>query len=107
FLEDHLEEDTHCLKVSPFKRRKVPVPIGPALPRRDQQTSIEKHARLMLILFKPWRHADDLRHSNQSWSEAYSQFTETCSKDILERIDNMQILHECKDSRDAHYSSRR
>ncbi|KAJ7438275.1 hypothetical protein B0H11DRAFT_1752945, partial [Mycena galericulata] len=107
FLEDHLEEDTHCLKVSPCKKRKVPVPIGPALPRRDRPESAERHARLMLILFKPWRHAEDLRHSNQSWSDAFAQFTRDCSPDILDCIDNMQILHECKDSRDAHYASRR
>ncbi|KAJ7504742.1 hypothetical protein B0H11DRAFT_1709396, partial [Mycena galericulata] len=107
FLEDHLEDETHCLKVSPQKNRKVPVPIGPALPRRDQPASVEKHARLMLILFKPWRHAEDLRHANQSWSQAFAQFTRECSPDILEYIENMQILHECKDSRDAHYASRR
>ncbi|KAJ7094150.1 hypothetical protein C8R44DRAFT_645687, partial [Mycena epipterygia] len=88
------------LKVNPYKKRKVPVPIGPAIPRRDRPSSVEKHARLMLILFKPWRHAEDLRHQNQSWSEAHTQFVSTCSEDILECIDNMQILHECKDSRD-------
>ncbi|KAJ7015752.1 hypothetical protein C8F04DRAFT_902710, partial [Mycena alexandri] len=73
---------------------------GPALPRRDTPASIEKHARLMLILFKPWRHASDLRHSEQSWSSAYQQFLETCTPDINEYIDNMQFLHECRDSRD-------
>ncbi|KAJ6604095.1 hypothetical protein DFH09DRAFT_848294, partial [Mycena vulgaris] len=73
---------------------------GPALPRRDQPASVERHARLMLILFKPWRHAEDLRHNNQSWSDAYAQFLLTCSEEIVRCIDNMQLLHECKDSRD-------
>ncbi|KAJ7110811.1 hypothetical protein C8R43DRAFT_826286, partial [Mycena crocata] len=61
----------------------------------------EKHARIMLILFKPWRHANDLRHANQTWSQAYEQFLLTCPEYVTSCIDNMQILHECKDSRDA------
>ncbi|KAJ6528113.1 hypothetical protein B0H19DRAFT_969172, partial [Mycena capillaripes] len=78
---------------------------GPALPRRNQSASIEKHAKLMLILFKPWRHASDLRHSNQTWSQAYQHFLRTCSEDITRCIDNMQLLHECKESQDAHYTN--
>ncbi|KAJ6549447.1 hypothetical protein DFH09DRAFT_846431, partial [Mycena vulgaris] len=73
---------------------------GKALPRRDQPASIEKHARLMLVLFKPWRHADDLRQPGQAWSEAYTEFLTTCSDEIVRRINHMQLLHECRDSRD-------
>ncbi|KAJ7031867.1 hypothetical protein C8F04DRAFT_959757, partial [Mycena alexandri] len=107
FQNGHLEDETHVIKVWPYRKRKIPVPIGPALPRRDTTASEQKHARLMLILFKPWRHAQDLRHNEQSWLDAYRQFLETCSPDIQECIDNMQLLHECKDSRDAHYANRR
>jgi hypothetical protein len=107
FKNDHLEDDTHVIKVRSFANRKVPVPIGPSIPRRDKADTVQKHARLMLILFKPWRHADDLRHNNQSWLEAYQQFVHTCSPEILECINNMQLLHECKDSRDAHFANRR
>ncbi|KAJ6537077.1 hypothetical protein B0H19DRAFT_884018, partial [Mycena capillaripes] len=64
---------------------------GPAIPRRDQSVSIEKHARLMLILFKPWR---------CTWPQAYQNFLLTCCEDITRCIDNMQLLHECKESRD-------
>ncbi|KAJ7176042.1 hypothetical protein C8R43DRAFT_825114, partial [Mycena crocata] len=101
FLVDHLEEDTHWIRVSGPNARKIPVPIGPALPRRDRELNREKHARIMLILFKPWRHADDLRLANQTWSQAYEQFLLTCREYVTSCIDNMQILHECKDSRDA------
>ncbi|KAJ6530744.1 hypothetical protein B0H19DRAFT_862260, partial [Mycena capillaripes] len=74
---------------------------GPSIPRRDREAFIAKHARLMLILFKPWRHAEDLRHDNQSWADAYAHFLrDQCSDEVLDRINNMQILHECKDSRD-------
>ncbi|KAJ7476627.1 hypothetical protein FB451DRAFT_1033379, partial [Mycena latifolia] len=101
FLDAHLESDTHVIKVRPYVKRKVPVLIGPAIPRRDVPASMARHARLMLILFKPWRHASDLRHADQSWVDAYSQFLrDECPASALECINNMQLLHECKDSRD-------
>ncbi|KAJ7018240.1 hypothetical protein C8F04DRAFT_893349, partial [Mycena alexandri] len=102
FQNSHLEDSTHVIKVNSFLRRKVPVPIGPALPKRQDPAFIEKHSRLMLILFKPWRHASDLRAEGQSWSDAYADFIPSIPADALERIENMQLLHECKDSRDAH-----
>ncbi|KAJ6522573.1 hypothetical protein B0H19DRAFT_870244, partial [Mycena capillaripes] len=73
---------------------------GPAMPRRDVEELKEKHARLMLILFKPWRHASDLRTNGQSWQDSYLTFRNDCSSFVLKAIDNIQILHECKDSRD-------
>ncbi|KAJ7486256.1 hypothetical protein B0H11DRAFT_1652361, partial [Mycena galericulata] len=85
----------------------VPVPIGPALPRRDQEESQHRYARLMLILFKPWRHASDLIKDGQSWIEAFRVFLEGCPEEVLTVIENMHMLHECKDSRDAHYAKRR
>ncbi|KAJ7039432.1 hypothetical protein C8F04DRAFT_892559, partial [Mycena alexandri] len=103
----HLEDTTHTIKVRSYFRRKVPVPIGPAIPRRNDPASSAKHARLMLILFKPWRHASDLRRGGQTWLEAYDEFLPQCSRESLDRIENMQLLHECKDSRDAHYANRR
>ncbi|KAJ7036044.1 hypothetical protein C8F04DRAFT_954301, partial [Mycena alexandri] len=107
FQNTHLEDSTHTIKVNSFLRRKVPVPIGPALPKRSDSMFAEKHARLMLIFFKPWRHALDLREPGQTWSQAYQDFLPMCDPDHLERIENMQLLHECKDSRDAHYAERR
>ncbi|KAJ7779030.1 hypothetical protein B0H16DRAFT_1214804, partial [Mycena metata] len=73
---------------------------GPALPKRKDPAFVEKHARLMLILFKPWRNASDLRAPGQRWSQAYAEFLLTCPVEAVERIENMQLLHECKDSRD-------
>ncbi|KAF8164638.1 hypothetical protein K438DRAFT_1472400, partial [Mycena galopus ATCC 62051] len=73
---------------------------GPALPRRDRDESTAKHACLMLVLFKPWRRCIDLISDSQTWIEAYEECLETCPGRTLAIIDNMQILHECKDSRD-------
>ncbi|KAJ7467251.1 hypothetical protein B0H11DRAFT_1921521 [Mycena galericulata] len=56
----HLECSTHFLRVCSPISRKVPVPLGPAMPRRDMDDLKQKYSRLMLILFKPWHHAQDL-----------------------------------------------
>ncbi|KAJ7109669.1 hypothetical protein C8R43DRAFT_829580, partial [Mycena crocata] len=104
---EHLEDRSHILRVIAPNRRNVPVPIGPALPRRDREDLVHKHARLMLILFKPWRHCKDLLSKDQTWLTAYDEFLLECSPEVRAVIDNMQLLHECKDSRDAHYANRR
>ncbi|KAK0186279.1 hypothetical protein F5146DRAFT_885695, partial [Armillaria mellea] len=58
------------------------------------------YCRLMLIFFKPWCHASDLRADGQSWEDAFQAFCEHCSHRITFIMDNMQILHECRDSQD-------
>ncbi|KAJ7897959.1 hypothetical protein B0H14DRAFT_2156744, partial [Mycena olivaceomarginata] len=73
---------------------------GQAMPRRDVEDLKQKHTRLILILFKPWRHASDLCLEGQSWYDSYLVFRNECPQFVLEAIDNIQILHECKDSRD-------
>jgi hypothetical protein len=61
----------------------------------------------MLILFKPWRHASDLREKDQKWEDAFKIFQETCSERVSNIMDNMQILHECQDCGNDHFSQRR
>ncbi|KAF5341970.1 hypothetical protein D9611_001217 [Ephemerocybe angulata] len=107
--ESHPDSQTHFLRVRLPTQRYVPVPIGPAIPRRDsaEPKDHERYSRLMLILFKPWQDLDDLRESSsQPWAEALSDFRQHCSPANLSRMDNMQVLHECKDSRDDHFARR-
>ncbi|KAI0038036.1 hypothetical protein FA95DRAFT_1460970, partial [Auriscalpium vulgare] len=73
---------------------------GPSIPRRDRDEVHARYCRLMLILFKPWVHAADLRELGQSWLDAFTAFKGVCSSDLLSIMDNMQLLHECRDSRD-------
>ena len=58
----------------------------------------------MLILFKPWYHAKDLRENGEHWSDGFMRFMCTCPKQFKKIMDNMQILHECRDSRDDHFA---
>ncbi|KAJ4489693.1 hypothetical protein C8J55DRAFT_383621, partial [Lentinula edodes] len=73
---------------------------GPTIPRRDRENVRPRYCRLMLMFFKPWRNGIDLREDHQSWEDAFDVFMESCSIRIKAIMDNMQILHECRDSRD-------
>ncbi|KAG1859905.1 hypothetical protein C8R48DRAFT_565891, partial [Suillus tomentosus] len=73
---------------------------GPSLPRRDRPEVRERYCRLMLMLFIPWSKPGDLLDGCVSWSERFSQFVKVCSPRYLYVMKNMQILHECRDSRD-------
>ncbi|KAJ7257459.1 hypothetical protein C8J57DRAFT_959595, partial [Mycena rebaudengoi] len=73
---------------------------GPGIPRRDKKETYARYCRLMLIFFKPWRHVQDLKSTSQSWEDAFNLFFANCAPNVRSKIDNMQILHECRDSRD-------
>ncbi|KAJ7048764.1 hypothetical protein C8F01DRAFT_923321, partial [Mycena amicta] len=73
---------------------------GPGLPRRDREETAPRFKRLMLVLFKPWRSATDLKMIEQTWAEAYDEFLRDCPEEYVAKMNNMQVLHECKDSRD-------
>ncbi|KAJ7776560.1 hypothetical protein DFH07DRAFT_731869, partial [Mycena maculata] len=96
----HDQHKTHILRVRCAKDLLVPVPIGPGIPRRDKPDLRSRYCRLMLIFFKPWRDACDLRENYGSWEEAFEAFVKTCSQSVIHKMDNMQIMHECRDSRD-------
>ena len=105
-LPEHDECTSHVLKVRRPSNKLVPVPIGPSIPRRDKKDSYARYCRLMLILFKPWHEALDLKTTEQSWKEAYDIFLTHCPSHFKKNMDNMQILHECKDCRDDHFVHR-
>jgi hypothetical protein len=62
----------------------------------------------MLILFKPWQTAFDLRTPQDSWQTAFDNFktSSLCSDEFKQMMNNMQLLHECKDSHDDHFHER-
>ncbi|KAJ6556238.1 hypothetical protein B0H19DRAFT_862489, partial [Mycena capillaripes] len=106
-LNGHDQCSSHILRVRAPDDTLVPVPIGPGIPRRDKSDLRARYCRLMLIFFKPWRHAVDLRENHKSWEAAFEDFSRSCSPAVLEKMENMQILHECRDSRDDHFAERR
>ncbi|KAJ7303763.1 hypothetical protein DFH08DRAFT_621637, partial [Mycena albidolilacea] len=50
-------------------------------------------ARAMLISFKPWQTIQDLKDVGEKWGTVYEH---------TQIISNMQVEHECKDTRDAY-----
>jgi hypothetical protein len=101
FLDGHLEQHSHQLISHSYKL--VAVPIGPSLPRRDHSECYTKYCRIMLILFKPWRHATDLREQGETWEAAFEIFKSLYSADIIILMKNMQLLHECQENGHDHF----
>ncbi|KAJ8473599.1 hypothetical protein ONZ45_g16233 [Pleurotus djamor] len=105
FLPSHQDYSTHDFHVRAVVQ--VPVPIGPGLPRRDRAETEERHAKVMLTLFKPWRTPSDLKSVHETWHQSYQAFLMTAARHSRDVIDNMQLLHECRDSKDDHYDAMR
>jgi len=104
FLAGHKECDRKFVRLRKYDV--VPVPIGPGIPRRDSPEVYARYCRLMLILFKAWRQPSDLRTAGESWEGTYNDFEQTIERRHGQIINNMQILHECRDSRDDHMQTR-
>lgn len=60
----------------------------------------------MLALFKLWRHPAELKNNSQTWKEEFESWKQQTSPYICSIIDNMQVLHECKDCQDDHFQKR-
>ncbi|KAJ7052913.1 hypothetical protein C8F01DRAFT_929505, partial [Mycena amicta] len=73
---------------------------GAGLPRRDRPATSTRFKRLMMVLFKPWRVVTDLKPLEVTWDNAYDKFVQECGDEVLQKMENMQVLHECKDSKD-------
>ncbi|WP_208346354.1 hypothetical protein, partial [Aetokthonos hydrillicola] len=94
FRTSHRDRRRRSQKVLRPDEARVPVPLGPTLPRRDREEDLARYSRLMLILFKPWREAGDLKEKYGSWSEAFEAFQQTCPQWKRSIMDNMQMQHE-------------
>ncbi|PVF90808.1 hypothetical protein CPB86DRAFT_720528, partial [Serendipita vermifera] len=76
----------------------IPVILGPTIPHPNNSAeSREAWSMAMLILFKPWRSPGDLKQESQSWTSAFD--CHVFSDELKAIIDNIVVLHECKDAR--------
>ncbi|KAF4617233.1 hypothetical protein D9613_005788 [Agrocybe pediades] len=106
FDGDHSESNSHLQVQLPNIDSFIPVPIGPALPRRDRNDQYERYCRLMLILFLPWKYPEDLKTSDESWREAFERRQIEFAERHTRIMTNIYLMHECKDHRDADYEER-
>lgn len=107
FEAPHEEAVTHGIRMVGRDCLCCPVPIGPSIPRRDRPELQERYSRLMLILFKPWKDPRELKADEEDWISAFRRFQVDCAPRVSRIMENMQLLHECKDSRDDHFTNRR
>ncbi|OSD06156.1 hypothetical protein PYCCODRAFT_1335341, partial [Trametes coccinea BRFM310] len=104
--EEHTQYHTHHLR----RRTEwtIPIILGDRTPRSDRGSEEkEAWARMMLILFVPWRSSCDLRAANESWTAAFERHSAALSLTYLKIMENMNVLSECRDVRDAHRDMRR
>lgn len=102
----HTQYDTHVLRLR--TRSLVPVVLGNRTPRSDRSPDEkEAWARMMTILFVPWRRPSDLRRAGETWLEAYERQEARISVLHQRIVENMNVLSECKDVRDELTKMRR
>ncbi|TFK60574.1 hypothetical protein BDN72DRAFT_743229, partial [Pluteus cervinus] len=70
------------------------------IPRRSDPDRLDGFHIAMLTMFAPWTNPIELVSDDMSLQEQYQQMRDQTSLYHLKVIDNMQLLHECKDSRD-------
>ncbi|KAI0735673.1 hypothetical protein C8Q76DRAFT_610293, partial [Earliella scabrosa] len=102
----HTQYKTHALRQRVDFA--VPVILGDRIPRSDRtDEEKEKWARVMLILFVPWRQPSDLHNNGELWYDAYIRQQSYISDQHKDIIGHMNVLSECRDVRDAHSAARR
>jgi len=105
FHPSHPEFATHVQQIRHPGQRQVTTTIGPSIVRRDQPENMDRFHRLMLMFFKPWTVPQDLKGNHANYATAFQHHFPGGSR-WYKIMDNMQILHECRDSRDDHFESR-
>ncbi|RPD70482.1 hypothetical protein L226DRAFT_432330, partial [Lentinus tigrinus ALCF2SS1-7] len=79
----------------------VPVILGPHVPRSDRSDEERQDwARIILLLFLPWRSPADLKHNTETWYQAYTRQQTRISSHHQSIIHNISVLNECRDARD-------
>ncbi|CAF4178953.1 unnamed protein product, partial [Adineta steineri] len=100
FLPQHPQYSSHILMK--WTKPRIPVLIGPMIPRRERVDTRERYCRAILTLFVPWRSISDLCNINQTWEEAFNTKQNLITPDMRRIIENIQLLHECKKDRNEH-----
>ena len=70
---------------------------GRWFPKRDNDEENGLFHASMLALLKPWRSLQDLKHSTESFRDAFDAFMTNAPPDVLATVENIQFFHECAD----------
>ena len=102
FLPGHNQRKTHKVKCITSRSDTFILNfIGGTLPQRDQG-DYDYYCCTMLTLFKPWRHGEDLKSVNQTWTEAFA----LCKFKFEDKkiMNNFNLRYECLDERDDYHA---
>jgi len=102
FLPGHNQRKTHKVKCITSRSDTFILNfIGGTLPRRDQG-DYDYYCCTMLTLFKPWRHGEDLKSVNQTWTEAFA----LCKFKFEDKkiMNNFNLHYECLDERNNYHA---
>ena len=102
----HTQSATHVVRMR--MRSLVPVILGNRTPRCDREPDErEAWARMMMILFVPWRRPSDLRNAEETWLQSYQRHESLIPAKHKMIVENMNVLSQCKDARDESATVRR
>ncbi|KAJ7615136.1 hypothetical protein DFH06DRAFT_930372, partial [Mycena polygramma] len=92
----HPQIGTHVLQKR--KIHHIPVLSGTPIPRSDVPDQKNKHAIVMLALFRPWNRSatSPLKSNLVSWSVALANLLLSLPKSKTDIIDHMQEQWECR-----------
>ncbi|KAF7771019.1 hypothetical protein Agabi119p4_6993 [Agaricus bisporus var. burnettii] len=96
FLSLHPSYQTHGTRKRLPSTKFVPVPCGSQLPKRKDPAQYKRYCRTMLMLFKPWRHANQLK-IDSGWDSSFEVFINSASLEIKTKLKNIDLLQQCKD----------
>jgi hypothetical protein len=109
-LENHEQYESH--EIIKLKESQVPIIICKSIPRKNDQERGDEYAKIILLLFKPWRTLNDLLdndlldkdcvlyNENSIWKQNLENFLGKALKPILRYIDNLECLNKSKDDAD-------
>lgn len=82
--------------------QRIPVLVGPQIPRKDRSDTHERYCRAILTLFRPWSKVTDLCRIDQSWADAFLEHEKDFDDATKSIINNIEALHECKSDREKY-----
>ena len=83
-----------------FKNGDVPLLHAPKFPSRTKDP--DKHARFVLLLFKPFTEIRSLRKDGQRWRDALAEFENGASPRVRRLIENVDALYTSHSANEAH-----
>lgn len=103
--KDHPQWETHGVRVR--SQLSVPVLLGPSILQKGSVRDDERRAMQILILFKAWRSAADLKNPDQTWVDALNEMESQFSANHKSLIANLDALAQSKAQRDRNLAAKR